>query len=133
MAVGTALLMFGICWLRKAIPRSAGVIGHHDESAIYTKEARTLQTPGTAARRWDPVATLTAYKAVLLEGVEIVVIVIGVGTVGDMLLKGIGIQWPYRDAAIPCPVAVLFVASLVAVRSSRYVRTVVDAGGKPRS
>ena len=51
MAVGTALLMFGICWLRKAILRSAGVIGHHDESAIYTKEARALQTPGTAARR----------------------------------------------------------------------------------
>jgi uncharacterized membrane protein len=52
IAVGAALLLFGLRWLRKGILRSAGVIALHDESAIYTREARRergSRVTGTAA------------------------------------------------------------------------------------
>ncbi len=89
LAIGTLLLLFGLRWLRKAILRSAGVIGLHDETAIYNKEAAELQqdvlaTPATRARL-DFVALATSFKAVMLEGLEVIFIVIATG-VGGMLL-----------------------------------------------
>jgi Ca2+/H+ antiporter, TMEM165/GDT1 family len=86
IAIGVALLLFGIRWLRKAILRAAGMVALHDETAIYAKEAGALAAQAGVVARWDAVAMLTAYKAVVLEGVEVVVIVIGVGAVGDMLV-----------------------------------------------
>jgi len=86
IVVGSALLLFGIRWLRKAILRSAGVVAHHDESAIYAREASTLARSDGVSTRWDVVAMLTAYKAIVLEGLEVVMIVIGVGAVGNVLL-----------------------------------------------
>jgi uncharacterized membrane protein len=115
---------------------------------------------------------LTSYKAIVLEGIEVVVIVIGVGAVGNRLVsasigalaacalvvvagvllrqplsrvpenalkyvvgvmmtafglfwfgEGIGIEWPYADAAILGLIGVLFVASTIGVRLSRWVRS----------
>jgi len=86
IVVGTALLLFGIRWIRKAILRSAGIVALHDESAIYAEQAGALQDSPNPTRPWDAVAMLTAYKAVVLEGIEVVVIVIGIGAVGNMLL-----------------------------------------------
>jgi Ca2+/H+ antiporter, TMEM165/GDT1 family len=83
--VGTALLLFGIRWMRKAILRSAGVIALHDEVAIYAAQTNALRATG-APGRWDAVALLTAYKAVVLEGVEVAVIVIGIGAFGQVLV-----------------------------------------------
>src|SRR5207244_2972796 len=105
IVVGTALLLFGIRWLRKAILRSAGVVAHHDESAKYAEETRALRLSDSAAARWDPVAMLTAYKAVVLEGVEVVVIVLGVGAVGHMLL--------------PATIGALVACTLVAIADVR--------------
>jgi uncharacterized membrane protein len=172
IVVGTLLLLFGIRWLRKAVLRSAGVIALHDEDAIYAKETRALSGGShVAVKRWDPVAMLTAYKAIVLEGVEVVVIVIGVGAVGNMLVpasigalaacalvviaaavlhrplarvpenalkyvvgvmmtafglfwfgEGVGIEWPYADAAILGLMGVLFVGSTIGVKLSRYVQ-----------
>ena len=87
IAVGTLLLLFGIRWLRKAILRSAGVIALHDEDAAFTNETQVLGADvGGSRGRWDPLAIITAFKAVVLEGIEVVVIVIGVGAVGNMLI-----------------------------------------------
>src|SRR5438552_15766690 len=41
--------------------------------------------------------------------------------------EGIGIQWPYGDAAILALMAVLYVASVLAVRALRRVRALADA------
>src|SRR5436189_2391192 len=81
ISIGALLLLFGIRWLRKAILRSAGVIALRDEAALYAEETRALRDLQVSARRWDPIAMLTAYKVIVLEGVEVVVIVVGVGAV----------------------------------------------------
>src|ERR1043166_2051091 len=87
IAIGALLLLFGMRWLRKAILRSAGVIALHDEEAAFAHETKALGAGVAGWRgRWDPVAIITAFKAVVLEGIEVVVIVIGVGAVGNMLI-----------------------------------------------
>jgi uncharacterized membrane protein len=86
LIIGTLLLLFGMRWLRKAILRSAGVIGLHDETAIYAKETADLQNDiGHPSGRTDFIAALTSFKAVMLEGLEVVFIVIATG-VGGMLV-----------------------------------------------
>jgi uncharacterized membrane protein len=78
--VGTLLLLFGIRWLRKAMLRSAGVIDLRDEQALYERQRESLGVgEGVASRRWDAVGIVASFKAVLLEGLEVVVIVIGLG------------------------------------------------------
>jgi uncharacterized membrane protein len=86
LAVGALLLLFGMRWLRKAILRSAGVIPRHDEQAAYTKETESLHQRGSREGRWDKVAIATAFKITLLEGLEVVFIVIAVGAGGVDLL-----------------------------------------------
>ena len=86
LVVGTLLLMFGLRWLRKAILRSAGVIPLHDEQAAYSKETTALRAAGSpAARGWDQVAFATAFKIVMLEGIEVVFIVIAIGAGGRLI------------------------------------------------
>ena len=80
MAIGVLLLLFGLRWLRKAMLRSAGVIPLHDETAAYTEEAAALSlAPKRAEEHLDWIAGLVAFKAVVLEGLEVVFIVIAVG------------------------------------------------------
>lgn len=88
--VGILLLLFGMRWLRKAILRAAGVIGLRDESAIYANETALLSSegPARARARLDAVAVATSFKAVCLEGLEVIFIVIATG-VGGMLLPAI--------------------------------------------
>ncbi len=85
--VGVLLLLFGMRWLRKAILRAAGAIGLHDEQAAFDAEtARLRATSVRAATMLDPLAVATAFKAVLLEGIEVVFIVIAVGATANMLV-----------------------------------------------
>lgn len=91
LVVGTLLLLFGIRWLRKAMLRSAGVIDLRDEEALYESEVQGLggSVTGVPARshaKWDPIAIATAFKAVTLEGVEVIVIVIALGSVQGLLV-----------------------------------------------
>ena len=85
IAVGTLLLLFGMRWLRKAVLRSAGVIPLHDEAAAYAKQTRAMQAHGVA-RGWDGIAFGAAFEITMLEGAEVVFIVIAVGAGGAGLL-----------------------------------------------
>lgn len=85
LVVGTLLLLFGLRWLRKAILRAVGIIPLHDEAAIYASETATL-TAGSRHARWDAVGIGTAFKIVILEGLEVVFIVVAVGATGGLLL-----------------------------------------------
>jgi len=80
LAIGILLLLFGLRWLRKAILRYAGLIPLHDEIAAFAAETSELKARTTRQRnRADWIAGITAFKAVLLEGLEVVFIVIAVG------------------------------------------------------
>ena len=101
LAIGVLLLLFGMGWLRKAILRAAGIIPLHDEAAIFADEAAQLTRAGNrGGSRDDWLAGLTAFKAVLLEGLEVVFIVIAVGA-------GRGLLWPASLGALAACVAIL--------------------------
>jgi uncharacterized membrane protein len=84
-AVGVLLILFGMRWLRKAILRAVGVIALHDEEKAFAKETEALHRRARE-RRADYLAGVAAFKAVLLEGVEVVFIVIAVGTAHGLTL-----------------------------------------------
>ncbi len=73
LTIGILLLVFGLGWLRKAVLRAGGALALHDEAAAFTKESALLR------RSADGVAALAAFKAVLIEGVEVVFIVLALG------------------------------------------------------
>jgi len=103
LVIGILLLLFGMGWLRKAVLRAAGVIPLNDEEAAYAEESEHLAE--VARRRHtslDWIAGLTAFKAVLLEGLEVVFIVIAVGA-------GRGLLWPATLGALAACVAVMAV------------------------
>jgi uncharacterized membrane protein len=86
LVVGALLLLFGMRWLRKAILRAAGVIPLHDETAVYAEQTRELQQFSNAGPGLDKIAFATAFKITMLEGIEVVFIVIAVGAGGTGLL-----------------------------------------------
>ncbi|MDB5814204.1 MAG: hypothetical protein JWN23_1321 [Rhodocyclales bacterium] len=87
LVVGVLLLMFGLRWLRKAILRAAGVLPLHDESKTFAEETAALRRQDTTHHAAiDPIAFLTAFKAVMLEGIEVVFIVIALGSGGRLLV-----------------------------------------------
>lgn len=79
LLVGALLLLFGMRWLRKAILRAAGVLALHDEAAIYTHQTQALQGAVAAASGWDRLAFTASFKICMLEGLEVVFIVIAIG------------------------------------------------------
>ena len=89
--IGTLLLLFGMRWLRKAILRSAGVIPLHDETAAFAHEVAAMRRLGRADG-WDRVAFGATFQITLLEGTEVVfiVIAIGAGQAGLLLPASLG-------------------------------------------
>jgi Ca2+/H+ antiporter, TMEM165/GDT1 family len=85
-AVGVLLLLFGMRWLRKAVLRAAGVIALHDEQAAYAKETSLLRSAAAPPGPWDALALVASLKAVVLEGLEVVFIVLAVGAGAGRLL-----------------------------------------------
>ena len=79
LAVGTLALLFGLRWLRKAILRSAGAIALHDEAAEFAEVSMRLRAATPGRRAWDAVAFATSFKIVMLEGIEVVFIVVALG------------------------------------------------------
>ncbi len=79
VVIGTLLLVLGLQWLRKAILRASGYRALHDEDAIYRRQVEDLSgLPPTTGR--DATAFTVAFKGVFLEGIEVVMIVLTLGT-----------------------------------------------------
>jgi uncharacterized membrane protein len=86
-AIGVLLLLFGMRWLRKAALRAAGIIPLHDEAKAFATETAELREQASRREaRLDWLAGLASFKAVLLEGLEVVFIVIAVGAGGGLLV-----------------------------------------------
>jgi len=85
LVVGAMILLFGLRWLRKAILRSAGLIPLHDEQAAFQKEAAAMRRVGRTSGR-DKLAFTAAFHITMLEGTEVVFIVIALGAGGTGLL-----------------------------------------------
>jgi Ca2+/H+ antiporter, TMEM165/GDT1 family len=87
LVVGVLLLLFGMGWLRKASLRAAGVVSLRDEDAVFRTETAALNERAHGQHRSrDWAAGITALKAVLLEGLEVVFIVIAVGAGRGLLV-----------------------------------------------
>ena len=102
LVVGALLLIFGLQWLRKAILRASGHKALHNEDKIYAEQLAAAQ----AAPRLrtglvpDGFGFTLSFKGVLLEGLEVVFIVLTFG----------GNQHDVGLAAIAAGAAVLLVA-----------------------
>ena len=86
LVIGVLLLLFGLRWLRKAVLRSAGVIALHDEQHAFEKQRAALAAASAGAPRLDLLGFVTSFKAVVLEGLEVVFIVIAVGATAGALV-----------------------------------------------
>jgi uncharacterized membrane protein len=108
VVVGTLLLLLGLSWLRKAILRGGGRLAKHDEDAIYARTVGSLGSPGVEVSRRDGAAFLVAFKGVMLEGFEVVLIVVSLGTSAHRL--------PVAAAAAGAAVVLVGVAGVVVAR-----------------
>ena len=107
IGIGTLLLLFGLRWLRKAILRAAGVIPLHDETAAFAKEAEAMRKAGAAGAGFDHVGFAAAFQITMLEGVEVVFIVIAVGA------GGVGLMLPAAVAALAALAVVVALGLIV--------------------
>ena len=81
LVVGALLAIFGLQWLRKAVLRATGYKALHDEASAYLREVTAARQATAEQRRGisDWYAFTLAFKGVLLEGLEVVFIVITFG------------------------------------------------------
>jgi uncharacterized membrane protein len=85
LVIGALLLVFGLQWLRKAILRASGHKALHDEDRIYAEQLeRARQQSGGPGRLaglvTDWYGFTLSFKGVLLEGLEVVFIVLTFGS-----------------------------------------------------
>jgi uncharacterized membrane protein len=80
--VGGFLLVFGLQWLRKAILRAGGYKALHNEDEIFRKQLAAARAAATQSVGIVPdlYAFTLSFKGVLLEGLEVVFIVLTFGT-----------------------------------------------------
>ena len=83
LVVGGLLLVFGLQWLRKSVLRASGYKALHDEDAIF-REQVVAAGDGVPGRPRGGIADWYAFtlsfKGVLLEGLEVVFIVLTFGS-----------------------------------------------------
>ena len=102
--------------------RAARLIALHDETAAFAKETALLE--GEARRhksRMDWIAGLTAFKAIVLEGIEVVFVVIAVGA-------GHGQLWQASVGALAACAIVLIIGLFVHKPLSRVPENTLKFG-----
>ena len=103
IAFGALLLVFGLRWLRKAILRAAGVLALRDEQAAFTRNVAAMREAAPVASSWDKAAFATAFNITMVEGAEVVFIVVAVGA---------GSRAALQQASAGALVALLLVVAL---------------------
>lgn len=86
IVIGVLLLLFGMRWLRTAILRAAGIVPLRDEQLKFDQATADLKDARAHESRLDWLAGITAFKAVVLEGLEVVFIVIAIGAGRGLLI-----------------------------------------------
>ena len=122
VVIGSLLLVLGLQWLRKAVLRATGNKALHDENAIYASTIAELSeggepTPSEPAHGsgWrgalsgprDAIGFTVAFKGVVLEGLEVVLVVLTLGASSNRL----GLAAAAAAAAIVVVTAVGFVVA----------------------
>ena len=82
IAVGAFLIWFGYGWLRKAVLRFAGRIPLRDENAAFEREVTVLRSA-----REQRAGLAAAFNGVFLEGLEVAIIVVTVGSASSLALE----------------------------------------------
>jgi uncharacterized membrane protein len=93
LVVGALLAAFGLQWLRKGVLRASGYKGLHDETSIYERQVAAAQAAAAGGKHGvhDWYAFTLSFKGVLLEGLEVVFIVITFGAnQGNVGLAALG-------------------------------------------
>lgn len=85
IVIGALLLILGLQWLRKAILRASGRKAKHDEDAIYAKQVAELSGQARTGQKIDRLGFVVAFKGVFLEGLEVIIIVLTLGTASHRL------------------------------------------------
>jgi uncharacterized membrane protein len=116
LVVGALLLVFGLQWLRKSILRASGYKALHDEGVIFRTQVEAARVAPSERRGLvgDWYAFTLAFKGVLLEGLEVVFIVLTFGAnarnlpvavfaagVAVVLVAGVGIAVRAPLARVP--------------------------------
>jgi uncharacterized membrane protein len=86
IVVGGLALWFGLRWLRKAVRRAAGTLPLRDETRAFARETARLRHDPAPPQRWDREALATSFRVTMLEGIEVVFIVLAIGATGPHLL-----------------------------------------------
>jgi len=103
LGVGVLLVVFGLRWLRKAVLRAAGVIPLRDEDASYKRQTLRLRGLVSGLGTHNQAALAAAFQVTMVEGIEVIFIVLAIGAANRALLF---------PAAIGAGVALLLVAGL---------------------
>lgn len=75
------LLTLGLRWLKKAVLREAGVLPKRDEVAAFARQTASLRAPGV-----DKAGLATAFNITMVEGLEVVFIILAIGAGSPALL-----------------------------------------------
>jgi uncharacterized membrane protein len=114
IVVGAILLVFGLQWLRKAVLRATGYKAKHDEDAIFATQVKEISVDGRRSAGRDSVGFSVAFKGVFLEGLEVVIIVLTLGTTDHnlglaagaaacaaLIVAGVGVVVARQLAGVP--------------------------------
>jgi uncharacterized membrane protein len=104
--IGTLLLLFGTRWLRKSLLRYGGVLAMHDEAKVFAAEVAQLSDVTEVRRQVDWPGFFISFKGTLIEGLEVVFLILTLGAIGDAGLL---------PAVLGAVAAFVVVATVVAV------------------
>ncbi len=112
LVVGALLLIFGLQWLRKSVLRAAGLKAKHDEDAIFAEQVAALSASPIPAGR-DTTGFVVSFKGVFLEGLEVAVIVVTLGSASHNL--GLAAASAGAAAVVVCTTGLIVARQLSSV------------------